>query len=152
MIESSQPRKGRKFRFNAPMHERQKFMHAHVSDELQKKLGIKSRSISLRRGDTVKVQSGNLRGKTGKVGSVNLRTGRVFIDGIVRKNAKGKELPVPVYSSNLYLVDLDLSDKMRNAKIEFLKTGVKPRVTEAKPVQAKATAAKPSQAVSSNVK
>lgn len=148
MIESSQPRRMRKFRYNAPMHDRQRFMHAHVSDELQKKLGIKSRSISLRRGDTVKVRSGNLRGKTGKVSKVNLRTGRVFIDGVVRKNAKGKELPVPLYSSNLYLVDIDLSDKLRNSKIEFLKTGVKPTAVKAPVVKQ----AQKAQAVSSNGK
>ncbi len=121
MIKSSQPRKERKFRFNAPLHERQKFMHAHVSDELAKKLGIKSRSISLRKGDTVKVQSGSHRGKSGKVSMVNLRTGRIFIEGINRKDAKGKELPLPIYSSNVYLMDIDLTDKTRVAKIESLK-------------------------------
>ncbi len=122
MIESSQPRKERKYRFTAPMHARQKFVHAHVSKELATKLGIKSRSLSMRKGDTVKVFAGSQKGKTGKVSEVNLKTGRVFIDGITRKNAKGKELPVPVYSSNLYLTDLDLSDKLRNSKIESLKT------------------------------
>jgi large subunit ribosomal protein L24 len=121
MIESSQPRKERKYRFTAPMHARQKFVHAHVSKELATKLGIKSRSISMRKGDTVKVFAGTQKGKTGKVSSINLKTGRVVVDGITRKNAKGKELPVAIYSSNLYLVDIDTSDKLRNSKIESLK-------------------------------
>ncbi len=125
MIQSSQPRKERKFRFNAPLHDRQKFMHAHVSDELAKKLGIKSRSISVRKGDTVKVQSGKHRGKSGKVSQVSLKTGRIFIEGINRKDAKGKEFPLPIYSSNVYLTDLDLTDKLRSAKMEKLK-GTRP--------------------------
>lgn len=125
MIESSQPRAQRKFRYNAPLHDRQKFMHAHVSDELAKKLGIKSRSISVRKGDTVKVQSGSHMGKTGKVSAVDLKTGRIFIEGINRKNAKGKEFPLPIYSSNVYLTDIDLTDKLRSAKIEKLKATVK---------------------------
>ncbi len=123
MIQSSQPRKERKFRFTAPLHDRQKFLHAHVSEELAKKLGIKSRSISMRKGDTVKVQSGAHRGKTGKVSKVNLHNGRIYIDGINRKDAKGKEFPIPVYSSNVYLIDIDLTDKLRTEKIEMLKGG-----------------------------
>ena len=121
MIQSSQPRKERKFRFTAPLHDRQKFLHAHVSEELAKKLGIKSRSISMRKGDTVKVQSGAHRGKSGKVSKVNLHNGRIYIDGINRKDAKGKEFPIPIYSSNVYLMDIDLTDKLRSDKIEQLK-------------------------------
>lgn len=90
MIQSSQPRKERKFRFNAPLHDRQHFLHAHVSGELAKKLGIKTRSLSLRKGDTVKVQAGSHKGKSGKVSSVSLRTGRIYIEGITREERKGQ--------------------------------------------------------------
>jgi large subunit ribosomal protein L24 len=103
------------------MHERQHFAHVHISKDLAKKLGIKMRSIGLRKGDTVRVMVGKNRGKSGKVNEVDLKTGRVLIDGINKKNAKGKELPISIYSSNLSITDLNLTDKLRNQKIESAK-------------------------------
>lgn len=120
MIESAKPRKQRKFRFTAPMHTRQNFVSAHISKELSAKLGIKRRSIEVRKGDTVKVMSGDSKGKSGKVLDVNLKSGRLRIDGVVRKNAKAKELQIPIYASSVYLLDLDLTDKFRKAKIEAI--------------------------------
>ena len=117
MIKSGKPRKQRKFRFTAPMHVRQKFVHVRVAKELAAKLAIKRRSIAVRRGDTVRVMSGGSRGKTGKVASVDLKRAIVLVEGIVRKNAKGKESQIPIKSSNVYAIDLDLSDKLRSARI-----------------------------------
>ncbi len=45
----------------------------------------------------------------------------MLVEGITRKNAKGKELQIPIKSSNVYVTDLDLSDKLRSAKIEGAK-------------------------------
>ncbi len=118
MIGSSQPRKQRKFRFNAPMHARQKFLNVHISKELRQKLNTGKRAIGVRKGDTVKVMAGAHKGESGKISSVNLRTGMVFIDSIKRKKSKGKEILVPIYSSNLYITDLDMSDKYRKGIIE----------------------------------
>jgi large subunit ribosomal protein L24 len=121
MIRSGKPRKQRRFRFTAPMHVRQKFVHVRVAKELAAKLAIKRRSVAVRRGDTVRVMSGSSRGKTGKVLSVDLRKGAVFIDGISRKNAKGKELQIPIKASNVYAIDLDLGDKLREARLAAAK-------------------------------
>ncbi|VVB76803.1 50S ribosomal protein L24 [uncultured archaeon] len=121
MISSSKPRKQRIFRFTAPMHVRQKFVHARIAKELAAKLGISKRNIAVRKGDTVKVMSGSHKGKTGKVTTVDLKRTIVIIDGISRKNAKGKELPIPIKTSSVYVTDLDLSDKLRTAKIEAAK-------------------------------
>lgn len=118
MIRSSQPRKQRLFRATAPMHIRQNFVNVHISKELSAKLGIKRRSIEVRKGDTVKVMAGDSKGKAGKVQDVDLKTGKVLIDGVVRKDAKNKDKPIPIYSSNLYLTDLDLTDKNRQAEVE----------------------------------
>ncbi len=117
MISSSQPRKQRLFRYNAPNHMRQKFVHAHVSKELAAKLGTKKRSIGIKRGDTVKIMSGQNRGKSGKILSVDLNMAVVFVEGISRKTAKGKEKPMPISASNVYLTDIDLGDKLRAAKV-----------------------------------
>src|SRR5271163_2628205 len=110
MIQSSQPRKQRKFRATAPMHMRQNFVNVHISKELAAKLGIKRRSIEVRKGDTVKVMTGDNRGRSGKVAQVDLKSGNVQIEGLTRKNAKNKDKLMPIYSSNLYLTDLDLTD------------------------------------------
>lgn len=118
MIQSSQPRKQRLFRATAPMHIRQNFVNVHISKELAAKLGVKRRSIEIRKGDTVKVMAGDNKGKTGKVQEVNLKTGKIFVEGVTRKNAKNKELPIPIYASNLYLTDLDLTDEQRQAQVK----------------------------------
>jgi large subunit ribosomal protein L24 len=118
MIASGKPRKQRLFRYTAPNHVRQKFVHAHVAKELAKKLGIKKRSVGVRRGDTVKVMSGNSRGKNGKVSDVDLRRAVVFIEGIARKTAKGREIQIPISASNVYITDLNLTNKWRSAKIQ----------------------------------
>ncbi len=121
MIRSAKPRKQRKFRFTAPNHARQNFMNVHISKELSEKLGIKRRSIEARKGDTVKVMAGDSKGKSGKITDVNLKTGKIMVDGIVRKNSKNKELQIAIYASNTYLTDIDLSDKLRKAEIEGIK-------------------------------
>ncbi len=123
MIESAKPRKQRKFRFTAPMHEKQNFVNAHISKELSAKLGIKRRSIEVRKGDTVKIMAGDNRGKSGKVMDVDLRTGKIRIDGVIRKNSKNKDLQIPIHASSVYILDLDLSDKLRKADVE----GSKPK-------------------------
>ncbi len=114
---SSKPRRQRFMRFNAPLHVRQGFAHAHLTKELKTKLSIKRRSAQIRRGDTVKVVAGDFSGKTGKVNKVSLRSSKAFIEGLTRKNAKGKELMIPIPISKLYITDLDLSDKFRKEKL-----------------------------------
>ncbi|HUC38983.1 MAG TPA: 50S ribosomal protein L24 [Candidatus Acidoferrum sp.] len=118
-MQSSKPRSQRYFRFNAPMHVRQHFVHAHLDKSLRDKMPVKRRAIQLVKGDTVKVMSGSKRGTSGKVISVSLRTGKILIDSLKRKNAKGKELNTPISSSNVYITDLNLSDKIRAAALKM---------------------------------
>ena len=106
MIASGQPRKQRRFRFNADLHERQHFLHAHVDKALKKKLGIKKNAVQISKGDIVKVVSGSKKGATGKVTRVSLRSGRILIDSLMKKNAKGKEFGVSTSVNNVYITDL----------------------------------------------
>ena len=62
---SVQPRKQRKYQYNAPAHIKGKFLAAHLSKELKEKYG--TRSIRVRVGDRVKVVRGTEKGKEGKV-------------------------------------------------------------------------------------
>ncbi len=121
MIESAKPRKQRKFRLTAPMHIRQNFVNAHISKTLAASLGTKRRSIEVRRGDTVKVMAGDNRGKSGKVTKVNLHNARILIDGITVKDAKNKDVMVQVPACNVYITELDLSDKLRKAEVDSLR-------------------------------
>ncbi len=118
MIKSGKPRMQRKYRYTAPMHSRQHFLHVHLSKEARQKLGIKMRAVQVSKGDTVKIMSGSKKGTTGKVTRVSLRGGVLYIDSYKRKDAKGKELSVAVNASNVYITDLNLSDKLRVSRLK----------------------------------
>lgn len=122
MLSSSKPRKQRIFRYTAPMHLRQNFVNAHISKELATKLGVKKRSVEVRKGDTVKVMAGDNKGKSGKVAEVDLKKSNVFVEGITRKNSKNKEKLIPINASNVYLTDIDMTDKFRKEKFDSMKS------------------------------
>lgn len=125
MIASGKPRYQRFYRFNAPMHVRQHFVHAHVEKSLKTKLKLSKRAVQIAKGDTVKLMTGAKRGTTGKVTSVNLKTGKITIDSVMRKNSRGKEHGVPISPSNVYIIDLNLSDRVRAAKLKVAAQAVK---------------------------
>ena len=143
MMQSSKPRQQRFFRYNAPLHARQHFAHAHIDKSLRDKLSLKKRAVQVSRGDTVKVMSGAKRGTTGKVTAVDLRTGKIFIDSLMKKNARGKEFNVQISCSNVYITVLNLTDKRRAERLK-LKPVAAPRREEwkAAPAQAAAEVAK----------
>ena len=64
-VSSVQPRKQRKYRYEAPLHVRHKFLSAHLSKELRKKYS--KRSLPLRVGDEVLVMRGFFKKKKAKV-------------------------------------------------------------------------------------
>jgi len=111
---SKQPRKQRKYAYNAPIHTRQKFMTACVSKELEKKHGIKK--ISVRKGDKIKVLRGQFRGKTGKVNRIGLSKTRLYADGIERTKTDGSKAFYPVHPSNVIITEMVLDDKRRIKK------------------------------------
>ncbi len=121
---SKQPRKQRKYRRNAPLHLRHKFVSAHLSKELRKKLGF--RSIPLRRGDKVRVMRGEFKGVKGTVIKVDLKRLKVYVDNVKRKKVSGREVNVPLDPSNLEVIELTRGDKAREKIItRRSKTSVK---------------------------
>ncbi len=144
MMKSSKPRTQRRFRFNAPMHQRQHFLNVHLDKALKAKLKLTRRTVQISKGDTVKIMEGPNAGKSGKVVLVSLRRGLIMLDTIVKKSARGKEHPIPINASNVYITDLNLSDKYRAAK---LKVAVVPqKKEEKKAVEAKPAAPAPAPA------
>lgn len=118
-MESAKPRKQRYFRYNAPLHIRQHFVRVRIEKTLRSKLGTKSRSIRVSKGDTIRVMAGAKRGTTGKVTRVNLRDSTIYIDGLVKKDARGKEYSIPVRAENVYVTDINTTDKRRAARLKI---------------------------------
>ncbi len=121
IIQSSKPRKQRKFRFTAPLHVKQHFAHAHIEKALKQKLKISKRSIQISKGDTVKLVKGSKKGLTGKVIRVDLNKSKLYIDSLNKKNAKGKEFNIPININNVYIINLNLNDKLRIKKLNISK-------------------------------
>jgi large subunit ribosomal protein L24 len=115
-IRSTQPRKQRKFRLNAPKHILHKFMGASLSEELRKKYG--RRSMAVRKGDTVKVMRGQFKKKSGKIEHVDMKSSRVFIDGIEIVKKEGTKIRIPIHASNIMIMELNLDDKKRSKKLQ----------------------------------
>jgi large subunit ribosomal protein L24 len=115
-ISSRQPRKQRKFRYNAPMHVRQKFVSAHLSEILRRRFG--KRSLPLRKGDEVKIMRGSKGGFKGKIERIDLKTSKVYVEGLNVKKVDGSEVLKAVEPSNLLIVEPKMDDKRRQALVE----------------------------------
>jgi large subunit ribosomal protein L24 len=111
IMKSKQPRKQRKERFTAPLHKRQKYMHALLSKELREK--HKRRSAQVKSGDTVKVMRGSHADVVGEVEEVDLKTFKIKIAGVSVFRADGTEVPKPVHPSNVMITKLVLKDEKR---------------------------------------
>lgn len=125
---STQPRKQRKYTYTAPLHLKQKELHVHVSSELRKKYGI--RNIRVRKGDKVKIMRGQFAPKEGKIERVDVKRTKLFISGaeIIKKD--GSKTLYPLHPSNLLIIELDLSDKIRKAKLDEKSTDSKKENTK----------------------
>lgn len=108
---SKKPRKQRKFTANAPKHRKNKEMASHLSAELKQKHN--TRSITVRKGDKVKVLRGQFKGKSGKIDGVNTKKSKVHITGIEFVKKDGSKALYPIHASNLIVEDLNLDDKRR---------------------------------------
>ena len=120
---STQPRKQRKYAFNAPLHTRQKFVHSHLSPELRKKYG--TRNIQIKVNDKVKVLRGQFKSKEGKVERVDLKDGKIYVVGVDYVKKNGSKAVFGLRPSNVMILELQLSDKKRKAKLEGTKVGSK---------------------------
>ncbi len=111
---SVQPRRQRKYKEEAPLHIKHKFLSAPLSKELRKKYGM--RSLPVRTGDEVNIMRGTFASKKAKVLEVQVSKGRVALDGITRKKADGTKLNVYFNPSKLQIIALKLDDSRRVSK------------------------------------
>lgn len=110
------PSKQRKKLYLAPLHKRHKLVSANLSKELRKKYG--RRSFPVRKGDTVKIMRGQFKKRVGKVTKVNLKTLKVYVEGLEIKKKSGQNAPYPIHPSNLMITELYLEDKLRKKRLE----------------------------------
>ena len=113
---SKQPRKQRKFRANAPLHIRKKFLSVNLSKELRKKYG--KRNVVVRKGDKVKIQVGKFKKQEGKIIRVFTKLSKVYIDSVQAKKQDGSKVNVKIQPSNLQIIELNLEDKKRIISLE----------------------------------
>lgn len=119
-LSSKARKKQRKFRFNAPLHTRRHMMSAHFSKELIKEYG--RRSYPIRSGDKVKIMRGEFKNVMGKVEGIDAKEMKVFVTGAERSKGEGQPASkYPLDASNLKIISLDLSDKMRKAALDRTK-------------------------------
>ena len=113
---SEQPHKQRTRTRNAPLHERQKFVRATLSQDLREQYG--QRNVRVNAGDTVEVMRGDFAGEEAEVIEVDLRESAIHVEDVTVEKADGEETPRPLDASNVRVVDLDLDDDRREARLE----------------------------------
>jgi len=111
---STQPRKQRKYRRNAPLHIKGAFMHSRLAKDLQTK--YKTRSLRVRKGDTVKIMRGDFKKKSGKIERLNVKREKVYITGIEVMKKDGSKALRPIKPSHLLIQELDTTDRRRFKK------------------------------------
>ncbi|MFB6206719.1 MAG: 50S ribosomal protein L24 [Haloglomus sp.] len=112
---SKQPSKERTRQRRAPLHEKQKQVRAHLSEDLREEYG--QRSVRVNVGDTVEVQRGDFAGETGEVVDVDLREATVNVEEVTVEKADGEEVPRALDASNLVVTALDLEDDLREERL-----------------------------------
>ncbi|MDD2531203.1 MAG: 50S ribosomal protein L24 [Candidatus ainarchaeum sp.] len=108
---SKKPSKSRKAFYTMPKHKAVKVIASHLDEKLANEL--KKRSISVRKGDTVKIVRGENKGKEGKISSVDTVKKRMYIEKVVVRRSNGQEKPLAIQPSNVIVIDLDRSDRKR---------------------------------------
>jgi len=116
-IRSKQPRKQRKYRHNAPLHIRHRFLSAQLSRELRKRYG--KRNIPLRKGDEVLVMRGSFAKKKGKILELKLKKERVSVEGLNRGKLDGTKVNIYFHPSNLQIQSFNLEDRRRLKRVKM---------------------------------
>ena len=140
---SSQPRKQRKYVYNAALHTKHKFLSANLSKELRKKHA--KRSLPLRKGDEVLIMRGSFKKKKAKVTEIDLKNTLVALENVQRTKKDGTKVNVYLHPSNLQIQTLSLDDKQRLAifaRKNPAKTEVEEKKTESKATKENKNASK----------
>ena len=128
----TKPSKQRKMLYEAPDHIRHKFLAAHLSPQLRATHIVKS--LAVRSGDTVRVMRGDHEGFEGKITRIDLKTYRIYLEGLTREKVDGTAVFLPVHPSKVMVTRLNLDDKWRKKILERKqKAQAKPKEAAKKP-------------------
>jgi ribosomal protein uL24 len=124
----------RKKYYTEKLHKKKSRLHVHLSKDLRGKLKTKKRAILVRKEDRVKIMRGPGTDKEARVVRVSTLQRKVFVEGIVAKNRKGKEVLIALEPSNLLLVGLEPTEERKQIFREeaFKKHEPKPAPAEVK--------------------
>jgi large subunit ribosomal protein L24 len=104
-----------------PKHQRDKMVGAVLEESLRKQYGRKN--IRVVKGDSVRVMRGEYKGVEGKVEKVNTEHATFHIEGIQREKIRGGQVKVPIHSSNVMVISLNLDDDYRSSKLQGVTKG-----------------------------
>jgi large subunit ribosomal protein L24 len=97
-------------------HKRDKMVAAVLEDGLRKQ--YEKKRIRVTKGDSVRVIRGEYKGIEGKVDKVDTKRGTFHIEGIQREKIRGGQVKVPIHSSKVMVIALNLDDKYRSNKLQ----------------------------------
>lgn len=87
-----------------------------LSTELRDK--YKRKTVTPRKGDSVKIIRGEFKGIEGKITKVMPHYGTINVDGVTKEKQKGGSSPVPIRSSKVVVTAVVVEDKTRKKKLE----------------------------------
>ena len=121
---SISPRKQRKALYTASTFQRRRRMTVPLSRELRAR--FRRRAVPVRKGDTVRVMSGSYVGREERVAKIDRRGYSVTLDNVTGKTADAKLKPLPIRTSHLLLIRLNLSDAWRRRALKVSDEEVTP--------------------------
>lgn len=119
----------RKRFYNSKNHQKTKRMNVHLSKGLRASIKKKKRSLLVRKGDRVRVMRGPGKGSEGKVLRASHAKMKVYVEGMVLRTAKGREVLQALQPSNLMLVSLEQTKERKElfSDAAFKKPEAKPK-------------------------
>jgi large subunit ribosomal protein L24 len=99
-----------------PKHQRDKMAGAVLEKALRKQYGRKN--VRVIKGDSIRVIRGEYKGVEGKVEKVDTEHATFHIEGIQREKIRGGQVKVPIHSSKVMVIALNLDDKYRSNKLQ----------------------------------
>jgi large subunit ribosomal protein L24 len=127
-LKTKKPRKQRRKIAFATEKEILRMMKVRLSEKLREKYGVGS--VSLRKGDSVKILRGDFAGIEGKIIETDRRNQKVTVEGVTREKVSGEQMRVPVHVSNVEMTTMDTGDRWRSDKFEKKTEPPKPSTNE----------------------
>jgi ribosomal protein uL24 len=118
------PRRQRRALYEADAFERRLRMTVPLSRQLRTR--FKTRSVPVRKGDTVRVISGSFVGREERVAKIDRRSYSVTLDNVTVKTAGEKLKALPMRPSHLVITRLNLADPWRRRSLSVRDEDVTP--------------------------